>query len=157
MTLHLACNLLAPELSSHVILAQPSLAKELIQLVTTSLLDEGHANVRIAAASLAFNIAAANHRRRIEKSEELMAVEDQVELVAALIEAVGREAANKEALMGLVIALALFVYLSPVDGEVVDLAKVMDVASVISEKGKSLAAGDSASKAAVEVLTNGLR
>jgi hypothetical protein len=129
----------------------------LIQLVTGSLLDEGHANVRIAAASLAFNIAAANHRSRIEKAEELMAVEDQIELVAALIEAVGREDVNKEALTGLIISLALFVHLAPVNGEVVDLARVMDVASVISAKDAKLTAGDVACKDAVRVLTKGLK
>jgi desumoylating isopeptidase 1 len=89
-------------------------------------------------------------------AEELMPAEEQIELVAAIIEAIGKNDEKKETVTGLVLALALFVYTAPLDGEVVDLARVMDVAGLVSGKAK-VVAGDAACKAAVEVLTKGLK
>ncbi|KIW00011.1 hypothetical protein, variant [Verruconis gallopava] len=134
VSLHVACNLFASPLASHVVLSRPSVVKELIALVTSSLLDEGHSNVRIAAASLAFNISATNHRSRMEKETDLLGDDDQVELVASVLEALKREEESKEAVKGLTLAVGLLAYCAPRDGEVLDLCRAMDAGSTVERK-----------------------
>lgn len=151
VTLHLACNLFASSLASHVVLAKPVLVKELITLVTTSLLDEGHNNVRIAAASLAFNISTSNHRSRLEKGSELLGDSDQVELLASILEALGRESESKDAAKGLVLALGLLVYCVPEEGELLDLCRAMEAAETVKAK-LSLSDNDPTLKEIAEVL-----
>ena len=133
VTLHMACNFISSALAGVVVCSQTPVAKELIKLVNTSLLDEEHTNVRIAASSLAFNISAANHRSRMEKGHDALSNEEQVELLALVLEALSREQ-SKEACKGLVMALGLLVYCAPVDGELLDLCKVMDAANIVSSK-----------------------
>jgi thiol-disulfide isomerase/thioredoxin len=134
VSLHVACNLFASPLASHVILAKDDVVKELIILLTSSLLDETHNNVRIAAASLAFNVAAANHRSRMEKDSDLLSNNDQIELVASILEALGREEESKEAVKGLVLALGLLVYCAPLEGELPDLCRAMEARSTVESK-----------------------
>ena len=127
------------------------LVKELITLVTTSLLDEGHNNVRIAAASLAFNISTSNHRSRLEKGSELLGDSDQVELLASILEALGRESESKDAAKGLVLALGLLVYCVPEEGELLDLCRAMEAAETVKAK-LSLSDNDPTLKEIAEVL-----
>jgi hypothetical protein len=77
-------------------------------------------------------------------------------MVAAVIEALSKEGEKKETVVGLVLALALVVYCAPVEGEVLDLVRVMDVGGVLAGKADVLA-GDAVCGAAVEVLTKGLK
>lgn len=157
VSLHVACNLFASPLASHVVLTKQSLVKELITLVTTSLLDEGHHNVRIAAASLAFNISGANHRSRMEKQVDSLSDSDQVELVASILEALGREGESKEAAKGLVLALGFLVYCAPQEGELLDLCRAMEASEIV--RGKVTLSGDDATvkEIAEELLVKGLR
>ncbi|KAL8636165.1 MAG: hypothetical protein Q9228_006408, partial [Teloschistes exilis] len=91
VTLQLACNLFSSPLLAHQLLENADLSTPLLQLVTSSLLDTTHAPVRVAAASLAFNMAATNHKRRLDGEEELLTEAVQVELMAGLLEALERE------------------------------------------------------------------
>ena len=157
VSLHVACNLFASSLASHGVLAKPALVKELITLVTSSLLDESHNNVRIAAASLAFNISAANHRPRLEKDLELLGDGDQVELVASILEALGREGESKDAVKGLTLALGILVYCAPQEGELLDLCRAMEAAETVKTK-LSLGDDDPTLKEIADVLlTKGLQ
>jgi hypothetical protein len=158
VTLQLSCNLLSNSMAKHVLFSPESSAmvQDLVNLVTANLLDKDHAPARVAAASLAFNLAALNHKQRVSESEELSA-DSQLELVAALIEAFGNEDEDEESevLVGVTMVLALFVYLAPVDGEVLELGKTMDLGQTAKAR-KSIILKNSASgeagKQAVEVL-----
>ncbi|QDS77157.1 hypothetical protein FKW77_001553 [Venturia effusa] len=134
VTLHVACNLFSAPLASHVIVANEHLVKELVRLLQISLLDEGHVNVRIAAASLSFNLAAANHRPRMEKGADVICESDQVEIVAALLEGLSREGESKEVVKGLSLALGLLAYSAPIDGELLELCTAMEAKQTVAEK-----------------------
>lgn len=138
VTLQMACNLFISPLFPSQLLGNSVLCDPLVHLVTASLLDTSHAPVRVAAASLAFNMAAFNHVQRLEAQPDVLTESAQVELVASLLEAVGREEESKEGLHGLVLALGLLAYGARVDGEVLDLCQAMDAKGVVAaKKGRS--------------------
>ncbi|KAK5165966.1 hypothetical protein LTR04_000964 [Oleoguttula sp. CCFEE 6159] len=141
VTLHVACNLFSSPLASRTVFEQRSWSSSLVQLVTSSLLDEVHSNVRVAAGTLAINLAGANHRVRMEEQREALAESDQVELAASILEALELENDSKDAVKALTQALGLLVYCAPKDGELVDLCKVMDAAGTVKGK-EALGAGD---------------
>ncbi|KAF2138771.1 uncharacterized protein K452DRAFT_276532 [Aplosporella prunicola CBS 121167] len=151
VALHMACNLFTTPLIRTHLLASHSFCSLLTQLLSTSLLDDQHANVRVSAASLAFNISAANHRSRCEDGHDILPEGDQVELMAAILEALSAEENSKEAILGLVMALGLLVYEAPVDGELLDLCKAMDASSTVLAKEK-LCKGESIVKEVGHVL-----
>ncbi|KAB2581078.1 Desumoylating isopeptidase 1 [Lasiodiplodia theobromae] len=134
VTLQLACNLFSTSLVRTHLLAHESFSALLTHLLSASLLDDKHGNVRIAAASLAFNIAAANHRMRIEAERDVLDESEQVEIVAALLEAVAAEQENKEAVLALLTSLGLLVYCADMEGEVVDVCKAMDAKGTVLAK-----------------------
>jgi thiol-disulfide isomerase/thioredoxin len=134
VSIHVACNLFASPLSSHVIVSNEAITKQLIELVTASLLDDAHVNVRIAATSLAFNLATANYKARIDKGADAIGSSEQVELAAGIVEAVGREEESKDVITGLVRALGFLVYKGIVDGEVLDLCKALEASKVVLDK-----------------------
>ncbi|KZF26623.1 putative thioredoxin [Xylona heveae TC161] len=136
VTLQAACNLFTSPLFQEHILPLPEVASAITQLTSSSLLDDQHSNVRVAAASLAFNVAAYCHKQRIEAQREVLGESEQVELLASLLEAIGVEAQSEEAIMGLLLAVGLIIYAAPTNGEVLDLCKAMDAAGVISAKKK---------------------
>jgi thiol-disulfide isomerase/thioredoxin len=151
VALHVACNLLASPLSTHVLLANQPVVKQLVELTTASLLDEAHLNVRIASASLAFNIAVANYLPRMEKGKDILDSSDQVELVAGILEGIGREEENKDVVTGLVRALGFLAYKAEIDGEVLDLCRALEAGKTVLGKEK-LAEGDSVLKEVGGVL-----
>jgi thiol-disulfide isomerase/thioredoxin len=134
VTLHVACNLFSAPLASHVIIENENFVKELIRLLQLSLLDEAHINVRIAATSLSFNLAAANFRPRMEKGADILGESEQIEIVAALLEGLSREIESKEVVKGLSLALGLLAYLAPIDGELLDLCTAMEAKETIAAK-----------------------
>ncbi|TAQ89615.1 hypothetical protein B7494_g2073 [Chlorociboria aeruginascens] len=136
VALQTACNLFSSPLYPQHILGCQILRTSIIQLITTSLLDDKHHNVRVAAASLSFNIAIAHSRLRNEEHREALPEEDQVELAASLLEAIGLEEESPEALKGFLLAFGYLVYCAPEDGELVDLLKSMDAQGTVSGKGK---------------------
>ena len=133
VTLHLACNLFTSPLFPPRLLSEVSLSTPLLSLVTSSLLDTEHPPVRVAAAWLAFNIAASNHQRRLIEQQDLLLQDGQVELVASLLEAIGREKESKEGLRGLLLAAGLLKYMSPQGGEVADLCQAVGAKELITD------------------------
>jgi hypothetical protein len=136
VTLQMACNLFTSPLYPIHILKCPTLDEPIVQLITTSLLDDKHHNVRVAAASLAFNIATANSRLRTEEHLESLPEGEQVELAASLLEAIGVEEESPDALKGFLLAFGYLVYCAPKNGELVDLLKSMDARGTVLAKRK---------------------
>ena len=134
VTLQMACNLFTSSLYPPQLLSNPDLATPLIQLVTSSLLDTTNAPICVSAASLAFNIAAFNHQRRLDGEEDLLAENLQVELLASLLEAIEREKESKDSLRGLLSAVGLLAYAAPIGGEVVDLCEALGTKKMVSDK-----------------------
>jgi desumoylating isopeptidase 1 len=136
VALQAACNLFSSPLFVEHILCCRMLISPIVQLITTSLLDDKHHNVRVAAASLSFNIATANGKLRTEEYREALPEGDQVELAASLLEAIGVEEESLEALKGFFLAFGHLAYCAPKDGELVDLLKSMDAQGTVLGKGK---------------------
>ncbi|KAK7519379.1 putative thioredoxin [Phyllosticta citriasiana] len=135
VTLQLACNLFTTPLTRTHLLSNASFTSLLTHLLSSSLLDDANTSVRIAAASLAFNIASAVHRSRLDtESADALPESDQTEIVAALLEAIAAEEASKEAVLGMVTALGLLVYCAPVEGELLDLCRAMDASGTVVGK-----------------------
>ena len=133
VTLQMACNLFSTPLFPPKLLSDPGLATPVLQLVTTSLLDNEHPPVRVSAASLAFNIAATNHTRRLAEQDDLLPESSQVELTAGLLEAMGKERESKEGLRGLLVAVGLLKYMAPKGGEVDDLCEAVGAKDIVKE------------------------
>ncbi|KAL6721749.1 hypothetical protein ACLMJK_000854 [Lecanora helva] len=137
VTLQMACNIFSSPLFPPHLRSDPDLSTRLLQLTSASLLDEKHAPVRVSAASLAFNIAASNHARRTAEQEDLLSDAAQVELIAGLLEAIGRERESKEGLRGLLLAVGLLKYMAPKDGEVDDLCSAVGAKDIVIEVRKN--------------------
>ncbi|KAI1414529.1 P-loop containing nucleoside triphosphate hydrolase protein [Hypoxylon sp. FL1857] len=141
VTLHMACNLFSSHLYAGQILEHPQLRSAITQLISSSFLDDSHSNIRVAAASLLFNVATANSERRRESGDALPE-EDQVELAASVLEAISQEDKSKEALDGMLLALGFLAYCMPMDGELIDLLRSMDAQGTVLAKKKQFP-GDS--------------
>ncbi|KAI9646898.1 hypothetical protein NHQ30_004898 [Ciborinia camelliae] len=137
VALQAACNLFTSPLYPQHILGCPNLTHPLVQLITTSLLEDEHHNVRVAAASLAFNMTFANSSLRIEDHKEVLPESAQIELAASLLEAIQEEKKSPEALKGYLLAFGHLVFGSPKGGELVDLLKTMDAQKTVLGKGKA--------------------
>ncbi|KAJ5159847.1 uncharacterized protein N7482_006851 [Penicillium canariense] len=136
VALQLACNLFStPLYPDQLALPSSPLRETCLRLATNSLLDS-QSNLRVVAASFAYNLAVFNHNARFDGHPDRLPEEDQVELTASLLEAVSREDQSPEALHGLLFALGLFVYEAPVDGTLIDLCRAMGVKEVVSAKTK---------------------
>lgn len=143
VTLQLACNLFSTPLYTHH-LSSPAnpLRPALLSLLTSTLLDT-HSNLRVVAASLAYNLAAINHNARFttatsttnqDAGAEPLTEEEQVALTASVAEALTQETSSAEALHGLLFALGLLVYEAPIDGAVLDLCRALGVKDVVDGK-----------------------
>ncbi|GFF38374.1 desumoylating isopeptidase 1 [Aspergillus udagawae] len=136
--LQLICNLFSSPLYLDPLTtnsANNNLHTTVLTLTTSSLLDP-HPNLRTVAASLAYNLSAANHNARFAGLPDKLTEEEQVELTASLVEAITQEAESAEALHGLLFALGLLVYEAPADGAVVDLCRAMGIAETVRAKGE---------------------
>lgn len=156
VALQAACNLFSSPLFIEHILCCQTLTTPMIQLITTSLLDDKHHNVRVAAASLSFNVATANHKLRTEEYREALPEGDQVELAASLLEAIGVEEESPEALKGFLLAFGHLVYCAPKDGELADLLKSMDAQGTVLGKGRLFSKEPLISEIGKELLGKGL-
>lgn len=126
VTIHLACNVFAsPLFVRELLTVEDESITQLIQLITSSLLDATHPTARIAAASLAFNLAIANYRTRREEGQDALAEAEQVELAASLVETLSEED-NADAKKALLLALGYLVYCAPEGGELFDLCSALD-------------------------------
>ncbi|CAF9934078.1 MAG: hypothetical protein ALECFALPRED_005840 [Alectoria fallacina] len=133
VTLHMACNLFTSQLFPIKLFLKPTYSAPLFQLVTSSLLDNEHPPVRVAASSLAFNMAASNHQQRMEGNADFLPESSQVELVASLLEAMGRERESKDGMRGLLLAVGLLKYMTAKGGEVDDLCEAVGAKGIITE------------------------
>lgn len=132
--LQLACNLFSTPLYPTTLINSQPLREKFLTLATNSLLDSDHPSIRVVAASFVYNLTALNHNARWEGRPDPLSEEIQIELTAGLIEGISQEEGNAEALRGLLFALGLLVYEAPVDGEVVELCRVMGVTGTVLGK-----------------------
>ncbi len=157
VTLQMACNLFSTPLYPDEIIGSDQLRVPVIQLLSASLLDNGHINVRVAAASLLFNLALANNPRREKGSVSVLSEGDEIELAAMTLEAISREEQSAEALEGLLFGLGLLAYRLPLDGELAALLRVMDAANTILAKKKHFKDMALINEVGSELLEKGLR
>jgi len=155
VTLQMACNLFSSPLFPDQILAQAPLRTAITQLISTSFLDDSHNNIRVAAASLLYNVAQANGRYR-RQSKDLIPEEDQIELAASVLEAITQEESSSEALHGMLLALGLLAYCMPVEGELIDLLRTMDAQGTIIAKKKQFPKEPLLNEIGNELLGKGL-
>lgn len=134
VTLQMACNLFSSPLYPPQILTHSGLRGGVTTLVSSSFLDSSHSAVRVAAASLLYNVALTNSRKRRTGEGDALPEDDQIELAASLLEAVSQEEESAEALRGMLLALGYLAYLAPMDGELVDLLRTMEAEEAV--KGK---------------------
>lgn len=156
VSLQAACNLFSSPLYPQHILTCPTLTEPIVQLITTSLLDDKHHNVRVAAASLSFNIAVANNANRVQNNHESLLEGDQIELAASLLEGIGAEEDSAEAMKGFLLAFGYLVYRTPKNGELVDLLKSMDAQSTLLGKRKLFPKENLLKEIGEELLGKGL-
>ncbi|ROV92942.1 hypothetical protein VSDG_06346 [Cytospora chrysosperma] len=157
VTLQMACNLFTSPLYPEQILTHDVLRSAITSLISASFLDDNHSSVRVAAASLLFNVALENSRKRRSGQGDVLPEADQIELAASLLEAISQEEESAEALRGMLLALGYLTYLARLDGELVDLMRTMDAEdTVLGKKGKfkDMALIDEIGK---ELLGKGLR
>ncbi|GAM90665.1 hypothetical protein ANO11243_087100 [Dothideomycetidae sp. 11243] len=131
-------------------------SQDVLSLTTSALLHSpAPPALRGAAASLAFNLAATNHRARREKPDEpeLLPSGEQVELIAALVEmfATDDEAGTKEGGHAALVALGLVVYFAEEGGEVFDLCTAVGAKTTL-EGVKAEGKAESVRKDVVQVL-----
>lgn len=157
VTLQMACNLFTSPLYPGQILTHEILRGAITGLISSSFLDDGHSNVRVAAASLLFNVALENSRKRRSGEADALPEADQIELAASLLEAVSQEEESPEALKGMLLALGYLAYLAPMDGELVDLLRTMDAKDTVMEKKAKFKDLALVAEIGNELLEKGLR
>ncbi|PNY27750.1 Desumoylating isopeptidase 1 [Tolypocladium capitatum] len=156
VTLQLGCNLFSTPLFPDEILRHTALRTPIIQLISSSFLDDSHNNVRVAASSLLFNLALADRRSRGKDSKANLPEGDQVELAASVVEAIGQEEESVEALQGMLSALGHLVYGTDQKGELADLLRALDAQGTISAKRKNFPKEKLVAEVADELLGKGL-
>lgn len=134
VTLQMACNLFSSPLYPSQILTHAPLRTAIITLISSSFLDSDHSQVRVAAASLLFNVARSNSAKRRAEQADVLPEADQIELAASLLEAISQENESPEALRGMLLALGYLAYLVPMDGELVDLLRTMEAGETVGAK-----------------------
>ncbi len=157
VTLQTICNLFSSQLPPAQILEHEKLRTAVTLLVSTSFLDDGHNNVRVAAASLLFNIALANSHKRAEGPGDALPEGDQVELAASLLEAITQEEKSEEALEGMLSALGYLAYRLPLDGDLAGLLRAMDAGELVLSKEKHFKGLRLIKEVGSELLGKGLR
>ncbi|KAG2359641.1 hypothetical protein BDR07DRAFT_1291882 [Suillus spraguei] len=117
-------------------------------LIVASLLHDD-ASVRLAAASLAFNMAVHLQRLRVEKlrgnvkGDDVGENEDwDVEMTSALLEAIEREKVNEEIVHRLTASLALLIRLSPSIEQLTSLLEVLQAQKILKDKLERGGCGD---------------
>lgn len=150
VALHAACNLFSSPVARHTMLAESHtmLASTITTLIANSLLDKEHSNLRVAAASLAFNLATTDFLARTASPEtdhnslQYLAESTKIELAAALIEAISNETQSAEAIQGMVVALGRLVYMTPVGGELLDTCAALEAGKAVLDKDRVVAKQD---------------
>lgn len=157
VTLQMACNFFTTPLYPDQILTHEGLRFAVTGLISASFLDDNHSNVRVATASLLFNVALANNRKRRTSQGDALSEADQIELAASLLEAIVQEGESPEALRGMLLALGYLTYLAPLDGELVDLLRVMAADDTVKSKKSTFKDLALVQEVGGELLGKGLR
>lgn len=164
--LHAACNLFSSTfgmLSSSRLLADEGIVAALNSLISTGFQDKEHVTLRVAAASLAFNISTLLMEARMSSSPrsntEAMPESSQVELAAALIQAIGDEAESADVVKLTGLSLGRLLYLQPANAEIRDLYEAMEAKEVLVGKTKLVKKEDRIlmHEIGVELLGKGLK
>ena len=171
VALQACCNCFSSPVFRHQGLQHDRLCDALVALVAASLAERQHATVRVAAASAALNMAtclsltrttpattAAAAAEPTQSAEPTVSEDGQVGLAAALLEALAAERESAEAIRGMVLAVARLAYCAPEGGEVLDLCRAMDAASVLGAAAGSAAKEDAelVREVATELMGKGL-
>lgn len=158
VTLQMACNLFSSHLYPDQILSSTSpLLGPITDLIASSFLNEGHANVRVAAASLLFNVALSNREKRRDGPGDVLPDGAQVQLAASALEAIANEDGSAEALEGMLLALGHLVYCCPLDGELADLLRAMDASATVLKQREHFPGMKLISEVGEELLGKGLK
>ncbi|CAM1508108.1 Fc.00g049560.m01.CDS01 [Cosmosporella sp. VM-42] len=157
VTIQMACNFFSTPLFPEEILRNSELRAPIIQLISSSFLDDSHNNVRVAASSLLFNLALANRQARGQDSRPTLPEDDQVELAASVVEAISQEGKSAEALQGMLSALGHLVYCAPIDGDLADLLRALDAEGTVLGKKKAFPDEKLVTEVGAELLQKGLR
>ncbi|KXX79032.1 Desumoylating isopeptidase 1 [Madurella mycetomatis] len=157
VTLQTACNLFSSPLYPEQILGHQRLRDCVTQLISSSFLDGGHSSVRVAAASLLFNIALANSRKRRDGPGDVLPEGDQIELAASALEAIAQEEGSVEALEGMLLALGYLAYQLPLDGELAELMRTMEAGGLVLAKQKGFQELGLVREVGEELLGKGLQ
>ena len=157
MTLQMTCNLFSSPLFGEGVLSSPSLRACIVQLVSSSFLDDSHANVRVATSSLVYNLALSSGKARREGTGETLPEDDEVEIAASVLEAIAQEEASADALRRMLLALGQLAYCTPLDGQLADLLCVMDAEGTIAGKKKQFPGETLVAELGLELLGKGLR
>ncbi len=137
VTLQTMCNMFTTSLFATHAMKDALLVAAMIQLESVSLSDDAHENVRVSAASLAFNLTLAVHAPRVDGEAPVLPDEDQLQLLVAVVDAIAAEQQSVDALKRNFLALGFLVYCAPKGGELLDYVKAANVGNVVSEKSKS--------------------
>lgn len=139
--LHAACNIFSSSsgmVLSSGLLADQSVNAAFINLISTGLQDRDHVTLRVASASLAFNITTALMEARMGSKDagdvESMTEASQVELAAALIQGLGDETESADVVKLIALSLGRLLYLQHVGSEVGDLYEAMEAKDAIASK-----------------------
>ncbi|KAI0408235.1 PUL domain-containing protein [Xylaria palmicola] len=155
VTLQMACNVFSSPLFPDQIFGETLLRSAITRLISSSFLDDSHSNIRVAAASLLYNVASENSRRRWQ-SKDGLPEEDQVELAASVLEAITQEESSTDALHGMLLALGLLAYCMPIEGELIDLLRTMDAQGTIAAKRNHFPNEPLITEVGTELLGKGL-
>lgn len=156
VTLHVACNMFSTPLFADVVFGLPAVRKEFTTLISSSFLDDGHTNTRVAASSLLYNFALVNRKKRKENAEARFSEAEEVELAASLVEAITQEGESAEALHGMLLSLGHLVFGSDLDGELADLLRTLDAKSTVLSKKKAFPNEKLVKEVGEELLGKGL-
>lgn len=157
VTLQMACNLFSSHLYADEILSKEGQRRQIIELISSSFLDDAHSNTRVSAASLMFNVTLANEQVRRGGHGHPLPEDDQVELAASVLEAIGQEDSSPEALHGMLAALGHLVYETPLDSELADLLRALDAESTVTAKKKVFPNQNLVTEVGSELLGKGFK
>ena len=135
VTLHMFCSMFASPLFMTHTLRDPKVTSALLLLLDQNLVDRDRETVRVTAATLAFNLVVVVSRQRESgDDDEVLAQGCQLQLLLAVLEAIGTEKDSSQAFSRCLWAVGLLVYCADKESEVVEYVKAAEVASTLKEK-----------------------
>ncbi|KAK6430355.1 hypothetical protein LTR95_013495 [Oleoguttula sp. CCFEE 5521] len=131
VSVHLASNLFGSHLYTTELMREGSQVRsQIVELIGTCLLDVDHSTTRVAAACLAYNVAATVWKSR-EAGTVAVGEGELVELLASLLEALQRNIGSEEGEKALVLAIGYLIDGAEKDGELEDLCAALDAKTAL--------------------------